>query len=52
MYSYDGSRGFSVVQLKGKQLSLTFQPDALVVFRAKVAISALKTLALKTKDSL
>ena len=31
----DGSREFSVDQLKGKQLSPTFQPDALVVFRAK-----------------
>ena len=31
----DGTRGFSVDQLKGKKLSLMFQPDALVVFRAK-----------------
>ena len=31
----DGSKGFSVDQLKGKQLSPTFRPDALVVFRAK-----------------
>ena len=30
-----GSREFSVDQLKGKQLSPTFRPDALVVFRAK-----------------
>ena len=29
------SKGFSVEQVEGKQLSLTFQPDALVVFRAK-----------------
>ena len=26
----DGTGGFSVNQLKGKQLSLTFQPEALV----------------------
>ena len=31
----DGNRGFSKGQLKGKQLSLTFRPDALFVFRAK-----------------
>ena len=29
----DGSREFSKDQLKGKRLSLMFQPDALVVFR-------------------
>ena len=28
----DGTRGFSKDQLKGKQLSLMFQPDALVIF--------------------
>ena len=33
---YDETRGFSKDQLKGKQLSPTFQPDALVIFRAKV----------------
>ena len=32
----DGTRGFSKDQLKGKQLLLTFRPDALVVFRAEV----------------
>ena len=32
----DGTRGFSKNQLKGKQLSLTFRPDVLVVFRAEV----------------
>ena len=32
----DGSRGLSVDQLKGKQLSPMFGPDAVVVFRAKV----------------
>ena len=32
----DGTRGFSKDQLKEKQLSLTFRPDTLVVFRAKV----------------
>ena len=32
---YDGSRGFSVDQLKRKQPLLTFQPDAPVVFWAK-----------------
>ena len=32
----DGTRGFSNDQLKGKQLLLTFRPDALVVFRAKI----------------
>ena len=31
----DGSRGFSVDQLKRKQLSPTFRPDAPVVIRAK-----------------
>ena len=30
----DGTRGFSKDQLKGKQLSPMFRPDALVVFRA------------------
>ena len=30
----DGTRGFSKDQLRGKQLSLMFWPDALVVFRA------------------
>ena len=34
----DGTRGFSVDQLKGKQPLLTFRPDALVVFRAKVLV--------------
>ena len=34
----DGNRGFSKDQLKGKQLSPTFRPDALVVFRAKVKL--------------
>ena len=34
----DGNRGFSKDQLKGKQLLPTFQPDALVVFRAKVKL--------------
>ena len=32
----DGTWGFSKYQLKGKQLSLMFRPDALVDFRAKV----------------
>ena len=32
----DITRGFSKDQLKGKQLSPTFWPDALVIFRAKV----------------
>ena len=32
----DGTREFSKDQLKGKQLSSTFRPDALAVFRAKV----------------
>ena len=36
----DGNRGFSKDQLKGKQLSPTFQPDALVVFRGKVKLGA------------
>ena len=39
----DGTRGLSKDQLKRKQLSPTFRPDALVVFRAEV-----KTLARKT----
>ena len=30
----DGTRGFSKDQLKGKHLSLTFRPNALVIFRA------------------
>ena len=34
--------GFSKDQLKGKQLSPTFQPDALVVFRAIVKLGAKK----------
>ena len=34
------TRGFSKDQLKGKQLSLMFQPNALVVFRAKVKLGA------------
>ena len=34
----DGTRGLSVDQLKGKQLSLTIRPDPLVVFRAKVLV--------------
>ena len=33
----DGIRGFSKDQLKGK-LSLTFRPDGLVVFGAKVVV--------------
>ena len=32
----NGTRGFSIDQLKGKQLLPTFRPDALVIFRAKV----------------
>ena len=36
----DRTRGFSKDQLNRKQLSLTFQPDALVVFRAKVKLDA------------
>ena len=32
----DGTRGFSKGQLKGKQLSPMFRPDALVVFKDKV----------------
>ena len=36
----DGNRGFSKDQLKGKQLSPMFRPDALVVFRAKVKLGA------------
>ena len=34
----DGNRGFSKDLLKGKQLLPTFQPDPLVVFRAKVKL--------------
>ena len=30
------TRGFSKDELKGKQLSPTFQPDALVIFRTQV----------------
>ena len=37
IHCLDRTRGFSVDQPKGKQLSLTFRPDALVVFRAKVS---------------
>ena len=37
---YDGTRGFSMNQLKGKQLSLMFRLDALILFRV--------TLPLKT----
>ena len=50
VFMNEGNRGFSKDQLKGKQLSPTFQPDALVVFRAKVACSSRLqgTLALKT----
>ena len=37
----DGNRWFSKDQLyKGKQLSPTFRPDALVVFRVKVKLGA------------
>ena len=43
----DGTRGFSITQLKEKQLSSMFQPYALVVFRAK-GTRAKGTLALKT----
>ena len=39
----DETRGFSIDQLKGKQFSPMFQPDALVVFRAKVRPEALET---------
>ena len=35
-----GTRGFSKDQLKGKHLLPTFQPDPLVVFRAKVKLGA------------
>ena len=41
----DGTRGFSIDQLKGKQLSPMFQPDALVVFRAKVALKMTRALS-------
>ena len=41
----DGTRGFSIVQLKGKQISLKFQPDALVVFKARDAIALKMTRA-------
>ena len=34
----DGNRAFFVVKVKGKQVSTVFQPDALVVFRAKVTL--------------
>ena len=40
-FQNDGS-GFSVDQLKGKQLSLTFQQDVQVVFRAKVKLYSCK----------
>ena len=46
----DRSREFSVDQLKGKQVSLTFRPDALVVFMAK--ISARCTNVSTTADAL
>ena len=36
----DQTRRFSKDQPKGKQLLLTFRPDALVIFRAKVEMSA------------
>ena len=36
---YDGTRGFSKDQLKGKQLSPTFRQDALVIFRAEVKMT-------------
>ena len=35
-FQNDGTRGLSKDQLKRKQLSPTFQPNALVVFRAKM----------------
>ena len=34
----DGTRGFSKNQLKGKQLTPTFQPDDLVIFKAKMKL--------------
>ena len=40
--SFDGTRGFSKDQLKGKQLLPTFLPDALVVFRANIKFSCLQ----------
>ena len=44
----DGTKGFSIDQLKGKQLLLKFRPDALVVFRAKV----LKMKCWRAEDAL
>ena len=35
----DGTREFSKDQLKGKQVSPMFRPDALIVFRAKVKMT-------------
>ena len=40
----DGNRGFSKDQLEGKQLSPTFRPGALVVFRAKVKLGAMRQM--------
>ena len=54
----DGNRGFSKDQLKGKQLSPTFRPDPLVVFRGKFReppisiIGAIIYIGLKTARGL
>ena len=47
-YIIVGTREFSIGQLKGKQLSPTFQPDALVIFRDKV--KGLKSLDFRPED--
>ena len=45
----DGTKGFSKDQLKGKQLSPMFRPDALVIFRAKGLALALKMAGFSLK---